>query len=85
MKISERISQLDDYLRLQKPVKFNTKYVEQEADKILISFKSGKKVATITKYKATGKNKTTGVIVPRGALHEQSVYGKIKVVEKDKA
>ena len=80
----ERISQLDDYLRLQKPVKFNTKYVEQEADKILISFKSGKKVATITKYKATGKNKTTGVIVPRGALHEQSVYGKIKVVEKDK-
>src|SRR5690606_27890758 len=52
--------------------------------KILISFKAGKKVATITKYKATGKNKDTGVIVPRGALHEQNVYGKIKVIEKDK-
>lgn len=24
------------------------------------------------------------MIVPRGALHEQSVYGKIKVIEKDK-
>lgn len=81
----ERLSQLDDYLRLQKPVKFDTKYVEQEADKVLVSFKSGKKVATITKFKATGKNKDTGVIVPRGALHEQNVYGKIKVIEKDKS
>lgn len=80
----ERLSQLDDYLRLQKPIKFDTKYVEQEADKVLISFKAGKKVATVTRFKATGKNKDTGVIVPRGALHEQSVYGKIKVIEKDK-
>lgn len=81
----ERLSQLDDYLRLQKPVTFDTKYLEKEADKILISFKAGKKVATITKFKATGKNKDTGVIVPRGALHEQNVYGKIKVIEKDKS
>jgi CRISPR-associated endonuclease Csn1 len=80
----ERLSQLDDYLRFKKPIKFDTKYVEQEADKILVSFKAGKKVYTITKYKATGKNKDTGVVVPRGALHEQSVYGKIKVIEKDK-
>ncbi|KFE97946.1 hypothetical protein IX39_16165 [Chryseobacterium formosense] len=71
----ERLSQLDDYLRLQKPVKFDTKYVEQEADKVLVSFKAGKKVATITKFKATGKNKDTGVIVPRGALHEAGLYG----------
>src|SRR5690606_23854002 len=78
------ITQLEEYLRMQKPPKFSTKYVEQAADKILVSFKAGKKVATITKYKATGKNKETGVIVPRGALHEQNVYGKIKVIEKDK-
>lgn len=71
----ERLSQLDDYLRLQKPVKFNTKYVEEAADKILVSFKAGKKVATVTKFKATGKNKLTGVIVPRGALHEAGLYG----------
>lgn len=71
----ERLSQLDDYLRLQKPIKFDTKYVEKEADKILVSFKAGKKVATVTKFKATGKNKITGVIVPRGALHEAGLYG----------
>jgi len=82
---NSKLNLLDEYLRSQMPPTFNTKYVETEADKILISFKAGKKVATITKFKATGKNKDTGVIVPRGALHEQSVYGKIKVIEKDKA
>jgi CRISPR-associated endonuclease Csn1 len=80
-----KLTLLEDYLRSQQPSAFNTKYVEKEADKILISFKAGKKVATITKFKASGKNKDTGVIVPRGALHEQSVYGKIKVIEKDKS
>lgn len=51
----EKSTLLDDYLR-HKPSTFSTKYVEQEADKILISFR---KVATITKFKATGKNKRT--------------------------
>jgi CRISPR-associated endonuclease Csn1 len=73
---SERLTLLDKYLISKKP--FSTSEVEKEADKILVSFKSGKKVATISKYKAIGKNKETGVIVPRGALHEQSTYGKIK-------
>lgn len=82
IEFNEKTTLLEKYLKTQQP--FTTEQVMDEADKILISFKSGKKVATITKYKATGKNKTTGVIVPRGALHEQSVYGKIKVVEKDK-
>lgn len=81
---NDKLTLLEDYLRSQKPSTFTTKYVEQEADKVLISFKAGKKVATLTKFKATGKNKEQGVIVPRGALHEQSVYGKIKVIEKDK-
>ncbi|MEJ5995424.1 type II CRISPR RNA-guided endonuclease Cas9 [Pedobacter sp. Du54] len=81
---NSKLTLLDDYLRSQMPITFSTKYVEAKADKILISFKSGKKVATITKFKATGKNKDTGVIVPRGALHEQNVYGKIKTIEKDK-
>ncbi len=78
----EKATLLEKYLIMQQP--FTTEQVMKEADKILISFKAGKKVATITKYKATGKNKQTGVIVPRGALHEQSVYGKIKVIEKEK-
>lgn len=78
----EKTTLLEKYLKAQKP--FSTKEVMNEADKVLISFKAGKKVATITKFKATGKNKKTGVIVPRGALHEQSVYGKIKIIENDK-
>lgn len=78
----EKTTLLEKYLITQQP--FTTEQVMQEADKILVSFKAGKKVATITKFKATGKNKDKGVIVPRGALHEQSVYGKIKVIEKDK-
>ncbi|MBN7816920.1 type II CRISPR RNA-guided endonuclease Cas9 [Algoriphagus pacificus] len=82
VEFNEKTSLLEKYLRAQKP--FTTGQVMKEADKILISFKAGKKVATITKFKATGKNKEKGVIVPRGALHEQSVYGKIKVTEKDK-
>lgn len=80
---NEKLSLLDKYLITQKP--FKTSEIEKEADKILVSFKSGKKVATVSKFKATGKNKNNGVIVPRGALHEQSVYGKIKVVDKDKS
>lgn len=83
IEFNEKTTLLEKYLKTQKP--FSTQEVMKEADKILVSFKAGKKVATITKFKATGKNKETGVIVPRGALHEQSVYGKIKVIEKDKS
>ncbi|MEO5910648.1 MAG: type II CRISPR RNA-guided endonuclease Cas9 [Pelobium sp.] len=76
-------NKLNNYLISQRPERFITKYIEQEADKILVSFKAGKKAATISKFKATGKNIETGVIVPRGALHEQFVYGKIKTISKD--
>lgn len=79
---NEKLTLLEKYFNTEKP--FTTSEVEKEADKILISFKAGKKVATISKFKAKGKNKEQGVIVPRGALHEQSVYGKIKVEEPDK-
>ena len=79
---SEKLTLLDKYLITQKP--FTTFEVEKEADKILISFKAGKKVATTSKFKARGINKDKGVIVPRGALHEDSVYGKIKVEDLNK-
>jgi CRISPR-associated endonuclease Csn1 len=82
IEFNEKTTLLEKYLKTQKP--FTTEQVMKEADEVLVSFKAGKKVATITKFRATGKNKDTGVIVPRGALHEQSVYGKIKVIEKDK-
>ncbi|WP_416439715.1 type II CRISPR RNA-guided endonuclease Cas9 [Phnomibacter sp. MR] len=79
---SERLTLLEQYLTTKRP--FTPAEVSEEVDKILISFKAGKKVATVSKYKATGKNVTQGVLTPRGALHEQSVYGKIKVLDKNK-
>ncbi|GAB1444646.1 type II CRISPR RNA-guided endonuclease Cas9 [Flammeovirgaceae bacterium] len=79
---NERLTLLEQYLTTKRP--FTTAQVSAEVDKILISFKPGKKVATISKHKATGKNSVQGVLTPRGALHEQYVYGRIKVLEKNK-
>lgn len=79
---SEKMTLLEMYLKTKEP--FSTAEVSKATDKILISFKAGKKVASISKFKAKGKNENTGVLTPRGALHEQSVYGKIKVIEKNK-
>lgn len=77
---SGRLSKLDEYLINQKP--FSTAEVMKEADKILVSFKAGKKVATMSKYKAIGKNEKTGVLTPRGALHEAGLYGRISLTQK---
>ncbi len=76
----EKLSLLDRYIITHKP--FTTAQVEDAIDKVLISYKAGKRVATISRYKAKGKNLETGIVIPRGALSEESVYGKIKGIEK---
>lgn len=77
------LSILDAYLASKKP--FTTEEVEQRAAEILVSFKTGKKVATIGRQivKKGGKKIVVqdGIIVPRGPLSEESVYGKIKTIE----
>ncbi|MBU2492016.1 MAG: type II CRISPR RNA-guided endonuclease Cas9 [Bacteroidetes bacterium] len=77
-------SLLENYIYSKKP--YSTKDVEKEAQKILISFKPGKKAASIGKRKIKKDGKKvvvqTGIIVPRGPLSEESVYGKIKIIEK---
>ncbi len=83
IEFNEKMTLLEKYLVMKKP--FETTEVSKAVDEILISFKPGKKVASISKFKAIGKNEDVGVLTPRGALHEQSVYGKIKVKEKNKA
>jgi CRISPR-associated endonuclease Csn1 len=79
----EKLSLLDKYIILQKP--FTTSEVEKAADKILISFKAGKKVANIgtRKIKKNGKKLVVqkDIIIPRGSLSEGSVYGKIKTIQ----
>ncbi len=82
---NKKLSNLDNYLVKNKP--FTTHEIEKEAAKIMISFKSGKKVATIgsRKVKINGKKTVVqnGIVIPRGALSEESVYGKIKVMNKN--
>jgi CRISPR-associated endonuclease Csn1 len=82
----ERLSLLEKYIVSQ--CLFSVAEVENAVAQILISFKSGKKVAVKGKRKIgkRGNKKViqTDVIVPRGALSEESVYGKIKIIEKNR-
>lgn len=77
---------LEKYLANKQP--FTTNEVERMAERILVSFKPGKKVATkgVRKINIHGKKKIIqrGIIIPRGPLSEESVYGKIKIIEKNK-
>lgn len=79
-------SLLENYIYANKP--FTTAEVENEAAKIIISIKPGKKTASTGTRKIIKAGKKTiiqkGIIIPRGALSEESVYGKIKTIEKEK-
>ena len=77
---------LEKYIQAQPH--FTVAQVREAASRILISFKAGKKSVTPGKryiYKK-GKRKVVqdGLLVPRGALCEESVYGVIHRWEKDK-
>lgn len=82
----EKLSTLEKYIIAMQPISVHE--VQKAVSKILISYKSGKKVAT----KGTRKIGSSGhkrivqnnIIVPRGPLSEESVYGKIKVLDKQK-
>src|SRR5690606_3961417 len=80
----EKLSLLDNYIILNRP--FTTQEVENSVKQILISFKAGKKLATkgrriIVEH---GKKRVvqSGIIVPRGPLSDESVYGKIKSINR---
>ncbi|HEU4470653.1 MAG TPA: type II CRISPR RNA-guided endonuclease Cas9 [Flavisolibacter sp.] len=66
---------------------FTTKEVEEAAAGILISMKAGKKVASIGTRKALigGKKQVVQdkIVIPRGPLSEESIYGKIKIMVKN--
>lgn len=82
----EKLTLLEKYIITQQPI--SVAEVEKAVSQILVSFKSGKRVAVLGKRKVgkRGKKKVaqTGIVVPRGALSEESVYGKIKVLERQK-
>ena len=76
----QRLTKLERYIRMQPH--FSTAEVLKAVSRIAVSFKSGKRVATPGKryiYKG-GKRicVQSGIVVPRGALSEESVYGCIR-------
>lgn len=76
-------SLLDNYILSVRP--FKTNEVTKIVENILVSYKPGKKVASegVRKIKKDRKKiiVQTGIIIPRGPLSEESVYGKIKTTE----
>ena len=66
---------------------FSVREVTEAVSRILVSFKAGKKVATPGKqisYVGGERKELQRVLVPRGALSEESVYGRIRTIEREK-
>ncbi len=86
VEFNEKRSLLEKYIISEQPISVGK--VEDAVINILISFKPGKKVAVWGKRKVgkRGNKKVVQekIIVPRGALSEQFVYGRIKIQEVNK-
>lgn len=68
-------------LRFKPPMAEMRREVKKSLEEILISFKQSWKVATLNKNKIKikgGKEHIQEVLTPRGQLHKETVYGKIK-------
>lgn len=87
IEFDERRNLLEQYLIKERPL--TTSEVEMKATEILISYKAGKKVTTKGVRKINSKKGKEviqkDIIIPRGALSEESVYGKIKTIDKSKS
>ncbi|MBQ9146401.1 MAG: type II CRISPR RNA-guided endonuclease Cas9 [Rikenellaceae bacterium] len=81
-----RLTKLERYIQMQPH--FSTAEVAKAVDGIAVSFKSGKRVASVGKrYIRKGGKRVCvqrGIIIPRGALSEESVYGRIRNSETGK-
>lgn len=75
----QRLTRLERYIKMQPH--FSTAEVKQAIEGIAVSFKSGKRATSIGKrYIRKGGKRIcvqSGIIIPRGALSEESVYGRI--------
>lgn len=75
----QRFTRLERYIKMQPH--FSTAEVAEAVSGIAVSFKSGKRAASVGKrYIHKGGKRICvqeGVIIPRGALSEESVYGRI--------
>ena len=86
IQFKEKLSLLEKYIIGEIPLSVSE--VEKAVADILISYKAGKKVAVLGTRKVGKRgNKEvvqTGIVVPRGQLSEESVYGKIRCIEEKK-
>lgn len=84
--IKEKFTLLEKWLNEQPH--FTKEQVQNKVAGILVSFKAGKKSASTGKRIKYSDGKKVvlqkGIIFPRGALHEEFVYGKIKIIEEKK-
>ncbi len=75
---NEKLSLLEKWVVLQKHISVSD--LQAKADGVLISFRAGKRVTTPGKRAEYHHGKRivrqTGLLVPRGALSEETVYGK---------
>ena len=81
----EKLSLLEHWL-IRQP-HFTTKEVMKHVEEILISFRPGKRTVTRGRnvYKRSGKTDVQrGVLIPRGALSEETIYGVISVDGEDR-
>lgn len=78
-KTRQRLTKLERYLQMQPH--FSTAEVEKAVSQIAISFKRGKRTASLGKRYISKNGKRIciqkRIIIPRGALSEESVYGRI--------
>ncbi len=81
--VKEKYSLLEKWMR-ERP-HLPTDKVMEAVDGILVSFKAGKRVSTLGKRYTYKNGKRTiaqsGIVVPRGALSEESIYGAISCLE----
>ena len=82
----QHLTRLERYIQQQPH--FSTAEVERAVEGIAVSFKSGKRAASVGKrYVHKGGKRVCvqqGIIIPRGALSEESVYGRIRNSESGK-
>ncbi len=82
----QRLTKLQRYILMQPH--FSTAEVAKAVEQIAVSFKGGKRAASIGKrYIYKGKKRIcvqAGIIIPRGALSEESVYGRIHSIATGK-
>ena len=82
----QRLTRLERYIQQQPH--FSTAEVESAVEGIAVSFKGGKRAASVGKrYIRKGGKRICvqrGIIVPRGALSEESVYGRIHNISTGK-